>query len=340
MLTIDGSRGEGGGQILRTALALGMCLGRAFHIHHIRARRRKPGLQPQHLTAVRAAATVCGAQVSGDAPGSQDLRFEPGPVQAGEYRFAIGTAGSTSLLFQTLLPALMRADGLSHLVLEGGTHNPLAPTWDFLSQAWLPLINRMGPQVSSRLIRPGFAPQGGGAFEAHIQPARRLQALHLPERGRLRRMSAQVLLSHLPAHIAERELAVIGTAFDIPRADLTWQQDDSAAGPGNAVTLVVESERVTEVFTALGKRGRPAEDVAGDVVQAAREYLEHDVAVARHLADQLILPLALAGQGAFTTLAPSRHMRTNMEVVGLFLDVPMQLEEPAAGRWRFRLGEV
>ncbi|HIP53006.1 MAG TPA: RNA 3'-terminal phosphate cyclase [Chromatiales bacterium] len=340
MLVIDGSQGEGGGQILRSALALSMCLGRPFRIHRIRANRARPGLQPQHLAAVRAAAAISSADVEGDEQGSQTLTFEPGPVKPGEYRFDIGTAGSTSLLFQALLPALMLAPGPTRLRLAGGTHNPLAPTFDFLRQAFLPLIDRMGPGVTYRLLMPGFAPHGGGEVEAEIRPAGRLQPLRLLERGCLQRVMASVLLCHLPAHIAERELAVIGAALDIPSTYLDWRRDDSAAGPGNAVTLRLESEHLCEVFTGLGRRGLPAERVAESVVEAARQYLDHDVAVGKHLADQLILPLALAGVGEFTTLEPTLHTYTHIEVVRQFMGIEVQLEETGPGVWRLRIARA
>lgn len=338
MLSLDGAQGEGGGQILRTALALSMCRGRPFHIHHIRARRRRPGLQPQHLACVRAAATLCNAEVEGAQRDSLELRFTPGPVRAGRYHFAIGTAGSTSLLLQTLLPPLLQAAAPSQLTLEGGTHNPLAPTYDFLAQAYLPLINRMGPGIESRLHRPGFAPEGGGCIEVHVEPVPTLAPLDLPERGRVQRLEALVRLAHLPAHIAERELAVLARALSLPPAARRWQRHDDAAGAGNAIALTVESELVSEVFTALGRRGVPAEQVAGEVVAAAQEYLRHEVAVGRHLADQLLLPLALAGAGRFTTLSPSAHTRTNLAVIDRFLALPRELRPLDAGRWEVRLG--
>lgn len=183
MIKMDGSQGEGGGQILRSALSLSLCTGQAFRIENIRARRKKPGLLHQHLTAVLAARAVGGAEVVGAELGSQTLEFRPGKVRPGRHRFAVGTAGSATLVFQTILPPLMTADGPSFIELEGGTHNPLAPPFDFLTGSFLPLIERMGAAVQGRLERPGFYPAGGGRFEASIEPAGSLGRLELMERG-------------------------------------------------------------------------------------------------------------------------------------------------------------
>ncbi len=185
MITIDGSQGEGGGQVLRTSLGLSLVTGKAFRIEKIRAGREKPGLLRQHLTAVRAAAQVGGAKVSGDEIGSRTLAFEPEQVRGGEYEFAVGTAGSATLVLQTVLPALIVAGGPSRLTLKGGTHNPWSPPFDFLQKAFLPLLERMGAKVTAELIRPGFYPAGGGEFTVEIQPVPggRLQPLDLLERG-------------------------------------------------------------------------------------------------------------------------------------------------------------
>ena len=318
MLQLDGSQGEGGGQILRTALALSMCLGKPFAIHKIRATRAKPGLQPQHLAAVNAAATISAAEVKGAELGSQALSFVPKTVTGGNYQFAIGTAGSTTLLFQTLLPALMQAPHASELILQGGTHNPMAPPFEFLHQAFLPLINQMGPRINARLIRPGYVPAGGGELHIAIQPASHLQPLHIEHRGKLLETRAEVMLSHLPAHIAERELAVIVEALRLPFSSLQTHFDSSAIGPGNCVSIIIKSEMITEVFSALGKRGLPAEQVASEAVREASAYLASNIPVGHYLADQLLLPLALAGQGSFVTVSPSLHTTTNMAVITQF----------------------
>jgi RNA 3'-terminal phosphate cyclase (ATP) len=183
LIRIDGRLGEGGGQILRTSLSLSLVTGKAFRIENIRAGREKPGLLRQHLAAVLAAAEVCGGEVEGAVPGSSCLTFRPGPVRPGQYRFSVGTAGSATLVFQTVLPALMLGSWPSSVEVEGGTHNMAAPPYDFLSRTFVPLVNRMGPNVSLRFERYGFYPAGGGRFSAEIQPAVALKPLHLGERG-------------------------------------------------------------------------------------------------------------------------------------------------------------
>ena len=337
MLKLDGSQGEGGGQILRTSLALSMCLGKAFQIYNIRATRQKPGLQPQHLAAVKAAACIAHADVKGAELGSQALSFEPQTVEGGEYRFAIGTAGSTTLLFQTLLPALMRARHVSRVILEGGTHNPMAPPFEFLNLAFLPLINRMGPTVKARLVRPGYVPAGGGELDISIQPLSRLRPLTILQRGKLRETRAEVLLSHLPAHIAQRELAVIAESLHLPDSCLHTHFDNLAIGPGNCVSVIITAEAITEVFTALGKRGLPAEQVASQVVYEANEYLASEIPVGHYLADQLLLPLALAGSGRFITGTPSLHTTTNMTVIQQFTEKPFILEQVSSTSWSIGL---
>jgi len=333
LLNIDGSQGEGGGQILRSSLALSMCLGKPFQITHIRANRKRPGLQPQHLTAVTSAKIVVDADVEGAQIGSQQLVFIPKQVMPGDYRFPIGTAGSTTLVLQTLLPALMLADKPSNLILEGGTHNPFAPPYNFLAKSFLPLIQRMGPGITTRLERTGFAPRGGGIFHIAIQPVKRLKPLVLTERGKILQQSAEVLLAHLPAHIAQRELKVIAGALDYSPDQLHSHLDELAYGPGNIVSIYVQSESVTEVFSAFGERGLPAEQVAEKVVNDVRHYLQSNVAVGKNLADQLLIPLALAGQGAFLTQKPSLHTITNMAVIKQFMKVEFKTRQINPDAW-------
>ena len=338
MLTIDGSLGEGGGQILRSALALSVCLGRPFRIVNIRARRPKPGLRPQHLAAVRAAAEISGARVEGATLGAQTLTFEPGDVEAGTHRFAIGTAGSTMLVLQTVLPALLTAGRASELRLEGGTHNPRAPTFECLASAYLPLIGRMGPRIAIELERAGFEPVGGGVVHVRIEPAPRLVPLHLETRGELLRVAAEVLLSSLPTHIAEREVVTLAAELDIGAASVRVREIEDSPGRGNVVSVFVESEHVTEVFAEFGRRGVPAERVAQHAARAAKQYLAGDVPVGVHLADQLLLPLALAGGGSFVTLPPSAHTRTNLDVIEAFLPVAIRCAPiDESGRWKIEI---
>lgn len=339
MITIDGSHGEGGGQILRTSLALSLVTGRPFRMERIRARRERPGLLRQHLTAVEAARAIGCAEVEGAALNSQTLEFEPGPLTPGNYHFAVGTAGSATLVLQTVLPPLLIASGPSILTLEGGTHNPMAPPFDFLAKCFVPLLHRMGTPVELELVRPGFYPAGGGQFHARIKPGVRMAKLDLLERGPIRQRQARVLISRLPEHVAERELAVL-------RSELKWQNDEytvetisHSVGPGNAILMAMEADHVTEIVAAIGERGRRAEEVAMSAIKAARAWLDAGVPVDEHLADQLLIPMALAGGGAFRTTRPSLHTTTNAEVIQHFLPIPIRIEQESEIVWRIDVGK-
>lgn len=336
-LTIDGAMGEGGGQILRTALALSLCLGMPFRIINIRSARKKPGLQPQHLAAVTAAAAISSAETTGATRGSGELLFVPQAVQPGHYEYATGTAGSATLVLQTILPALLTAGRPSHLELSGGTHNPLAPSFDFIQHAFLPLINRMGPVVTARLLKPGFYPAGGGIIHVDIVPVPQLKPLHLPERGSIVDQTACAMVSHLPLQIAHRELHVIGTELGLRAEDLQAREVTTAQGPGNVVTVTIRSRHITEVFTGFGMRGVRAETVASRLAAHVRRYLAAEVPVGEHLADQLLLPLALSGGGSYLTLQPSRHTTTNIAVLQQFLKLPIDCTQLGPDRWRLAL---
>ena len=334
MLTIDGDMGEGGGQILRTALTLSLCFGRAFRIVHIRKRRKKPGLRPQHLVAVEAAAAISRADVHGAGRGAQEIVFSPHQLTPGNYRFDIGTAGSTSLVLQTLLPALLTAPAPSHLTLLGGTHNPLAPTFEFLDYVYLPLLRRMGARVTARLDRAGFYPVGGGSMTVEIEPVAQLQPLTLLERGKIQSLTAHALLAHLPEHIAQRELQVLQTELQLDRSKLHTHLLDNAQGQGNALLLVIESEHCNEVISGFGRRGLRAEKVAQQVVDDVRRYLDAAVPVGQHLADQLILLLVLAGGGSYRTMEPDSHTRTNIDAISAFTEADIRCEREDSKRWR------
>jgi RNA 3'-terminal phosphate cyclase (ATP) len=340
MITIDGSFGEGGGQILRTALGLSLFTGQPFRIEKIRAGRRNPGLLRQHLTAVKAAARIGQAEAHGVNIGSTQLTFAPNRVAHGDYHFAVGTAGSATLVLQTVLPALIVGDDQNqqtHLTLEGGTHNPFAPPFDFLAKAFLPLLGRMGARIEARLERYGFYPAGGGRFEIVITPVKKLEPIELNERGKILDRRATALVAHLPRNIAERELGVVHKKLSWPWEWMEAESITNSPGPGNVITLEIESEHVTEIFTGFGERGVAAEAVADQAVVAARRYLASDVAVGEHLADQLLLPMALALGGSFTTVPPSRHTTTNIEIIRKFLDVEIGAEQITNRSWRIGL---
>lgn len=326
MIELDGALGEGGGQILRTSLTLAMITGQPFRIRRIRANRSKPGLMRQHLVAVQAASQVCGAEVSGAALGSQDLEFMPGTLQGGDYRFAIGSAGSCTLVLQTVLPALLKAATPSTLRVCGGTHNPMAPPVQFLQRAWCPRIAEMGAQVELTLERFGFYPAGGGEVTATVQPCAQLAPRTWMTRGERRHAYAESFTAGIPARVAQRELECVGQGMNWGEDQLFARHLPDNHGPGNALMLTLDYEHVTEVFTAFGEKSVTAENVARKVVGEARRYLASGAAVAEYLGDQLMLPLALAGGGGFTVEEASLHARTNAEVIEQFLPVRFRFD--------------
>lgn len=330
LVVIDGSQGEGGGQILRTSLSLSILTGTPVRIENVRAGRQKPGLLRQHLAAVRGAAAVGDAEVEGAALGSRELTFRPRGLRPGNHHFAVGSAGSASLVLQTVLPPLLGAGAPSRLTLEGGTHNPMAPPWDFLERTFLPLLGRMGARLQATLVRHGFYPAGGGLFHVEIAPCKELRPLHLLERGTVRALRARAILAHLPRSVGEREIATVRRKLEIPE-DAAEIREVPSPGPGNALVIDVASDELTEVFTGFGARGVTSERVATGAVEEARDYLASGVPVGPHLADQLLLPMAIAGGGSFRTQAPTPHTSTNVEVIRRFLDVPISVE-PGEGR--------
>lgn len=337
MLSIDGSYGEGGGQIIRTSLALSLITGKPFRVYNVRARRDKPGLQRQHLTAVTAAAAIGTAKADGAHVGSKEFSFEPGAIQPGEYKFSIGTAGSTMLVLQAVLPPLMLADAPSLLIFEGGTHNVKAPPFEFIRKCFLPLVNKTGPTVTVELQRYGFYPPGGGRFNVYIEPAPQLSRLDLTERGALLSEHARALCVNVPSHIGERELAVASEQLGYMPDQLDLEVSNNAISGGNVFTISIESEHLTEVFTGIGERGVRAEQLAARVVREARAYLDSGAPVGEHLADQLLIPMALAGGGSFTTLTPTPHTTTNIEVVKKFLPVEITTTQLTEEVWKIEV---
>jgi RNA 3'-terminal phosphate cyclase (ATP) len=338
MITIDGSYGEGGGQVLRTSLALAAITGQTVRVQRIRAGRRKPGLAPQHLTGVRAVARVCNAQVEGDKLKSQELTFVPGSVrQTGTFTFDVaqaakgGSAGAVSLIFQTVLLPLAQAAGASQLTLRGGTHVSWSPPFDYLKRVYLPALARMGLQAKVNIVKWGWYPIGGGEVQAWIEGQGAKGALggvDLRERGRLLRVRGISASSNLPKHIRTRQE---GAALQALRANGLNARidvvDAPSRGQGTVVFLWAEFEKVVAGFTSLGERGKPAERVAEEAVDALLAYLHGDAALDRHLADQLVLPMALAGSPSqFTTETVTQHLLTNAWVVNQFLPGRVRVE--------------
>ena len=317
MIIIDGSEGEGGGQILRNACALSLITGQPFRITNIRGKREKPGLMRQHLMAVTAACTIGSASCDGLDLGSTEIEFRPGAIRGGEYRFAVGSAGSTGLVLQTVLIPLLAADAPSRLVLEGGTHNMAAPPFDFIERCFLPVLERMGATVGVRLVRHGFFPRGGGVVEVEIVPAR-LRAIECVDRGALVAVSATALFAGLPRGIAERELRAARPLLDWPEAAFAVRELPEERGPGNALMLEARFEQATEIVTGFGKLGLTAESLAKTAAQRMAGYLRVGAFAGPYLADQLLLPFALAGEGAFTTVKPSQHSLTAAAIIERF----------------------
>jgi RNA 3'-terminal phosphate cyclase (ATP) len=336
MITIDGSQGEGGGQIVRSSLALSLVTGRPFTIENVRLGRKKPGLLRQHLTAVRAAKEISDATAEGAELGSKRFVFEPGKVKAGEYRFSVGSAGSTTLVFQTVLPALMLAEGTSNIEVLGGTHNPFAPPFDFLTKVYLPVLRKLGPIVEPGECRPGFYPAGGGSFRIRVVGCQNLTSLKLSGRGKLVRREVRAMVASLPKHIGERECKLIARKTDWDAKCFICEEVRGSSGPGNLVMIELEFEHVVELFVAFGEVGKKAERVANEVLQEARKYLATDVPVGPYLADQLLLPMGIAAhQGhpcAYRTTPLTPHAKTHIDVLHRFLNIEIHVEEQGDSR--------
>ena len=324
MVVLDGSEGEGGGQILRTSLSLSMATGKPFRIGRIRARRSKPGLMRQHLTAVQASAKICSAAVEGDTIGSMELTFRPGVVKPGEYSFSVGTAGSTTLVFQTLMPALILAGKPFALDLEGGTHNSASPCLDFLERVYLPCLRQMGVESRVKTERRGFYPAGGGRWRVEVTPPKNLLRLEILDRGEFHSLRGKVLWAKIPDSVPARESAFLKARLNLKDEDLVIEEADDSIGPGNVVLAEIRYENISEIVTAFGEYGISSEAVINTVVKESREYQKSGAPVGTHLADQLLLPMALGAGGKFRTMPLTLHSRTNIETIGKFLSRPIE----------------
>lgn len=331
MITIDGSEGEGGGQMLRYSAALSLLTGEPFTIRNIRANRTEPGLMRQHVTSLEAACAVGGADCSGLAVGAQEVTFRPGRVVPGDYRFAVGTAGSTGLVLQTVLVPLLLADKPSRLVIEGGTHAMAAPPFEFLQKTLSPVLERMGPKVSLTLERHGFFPRGGGRIVVEIEPAP-LRPVECVDRGAFQKGKVEALVAGIPFDIADRELKAARKVL------AAWPDDAFAPlmlpadyGPGNALLITAEFEQVTEVVSGFGKLGVPAERLAKTAAKRMQGYLGSSAYAGPYLQDQLVLPFAVAGGGAFSTVKLSQHTCTAMDLIERFTGRSFEVSETGDG---------
>ena len=285
----------------------------------------------QHLAAVRAAVEIGEATVNGDEIGSTSLTFCPTAIRPGRYKFAVGTAGSATLVLQTVLPALMIADAPSELELEGGTHNPWAPPYDFLAQAYFPLIKRMGPIMTAGLVQHGFYPAGGGRFSVAIEPAKVLAGFELLDRGEILQRNVTALVANLSPRIGQREIDVAAEKLGWPPTSFHLDTTISSTGPGNVLLVELQAEHVREVFVGFGRLGVTAEHVALDVVNEVRAYLASSAPVGPYLADQLLLPMGIAAwqsgsASSFRTVHLTRHSTTHIDLLRAFLEIPIDVE--------------
>lgn len=333
MITIDGSKGEGGGQVLRSALTLSATTGQPFRIENIRAKRAKPGLMRQHLTCVEAASTICGGHAEGAEIGSSQLTFTPGELRSGNYEFSIGTAGSTGLVFQTVFPALLTCEEASNLRLKGGTHNPASPSYEAITESYLSALASADIRADVEIISRGFYPAGGGEWRATVHPSDRTKAISLTDRGALVSISAEAMVSNLPGDIAKRELAVLQRRLELPD-DALHLRTYQTPGPGNCALVRLRFEKAQEIFVGFGEMGVSAEKVGERLAETVKRFLKSDAAVGHYLADQLLVPMALGAGGEFTMLRPSRHFETNAEIIKRFLDIDITYDGDDAGVWR------
>jgi len=325
LLIIDGSYGEGGGQILRSALTLSILLEKPFRIHNIRVGRSKPGLQRQHLTAVQACQELSKAEVNGAELGSSEIEFHPKQIQHGNLKFDTGTAASTVLIFQGLALPLAFGSSSTNLEIVGGTNNPLAPSTLYLQQVFLPTVKRMGFDASLRVEKYGWYPKGGGLLSANITPIKRLNSINILNRGNLTKLYGIALISNLPKHIAEREKKqCLKRLFDFnPDLEKNTKVEILEApsiGQGTELFLQAEYENTISGFVSLGEIGKPAEKLADEVCRDFINFHESGATVEPHLADQILLYLALAeGKSEFITSKISNHLLTNTWLIHQFI---------------------
>jgi RNA 3'-terminal phosphate cyclase (ATP) len=328
IVSIDGSTGEGGGQILRTSLALSCITGKSLHIENIRAARRNPGLAKQHLSCVYATCQICNGTCHGAAQRSKVLDFHPGLVQSGDFCFDIGSAGSASLVIQTLLPALFLADKPSTVTVTGGTHNPLAPPFDFLSETFLPAIATAGFHSNCKLVKHGFFPAGGGKIIFNVHPRRKNihKTINFCEPTNKPQISACIYTAKLPENIAQKQhKLLLQSKLDFKNIEHIEVTDSD--GPGNCVMIRLCNNRYTTVFTAFGMRAKPSHKVISEVVNLAKDFLVSGAAVDRFLADQLLIYMAISKAGCYTTNELTAHLTTNMEIITKFLDVDFHVDK-------------
>ncbi|MEW6003201.1 MAG: RNA 3'-terminal phosphate cyclase [Nitrospirota bacterium] len=328
MIELDGSFGEGGGQVLRTALGLSCLLNKSFHIFNIRKKRKKPGLMPQHLMGIRASKLISGANVSGDSEGSQELFFEPVEVKSGDYFFDIGTAGSTSLLLQAILPPLVFAKGRSFITLKGGTHVPFSPPFHYISEVFIPTLEKIGIMLETRIENYGFYPRGGGKISVDVNPSGGVIGINFLERGGIKRIKGTSGVGNLPLHIAERQR---DAALRILATEELFAEIETlsvpASGHGTFIFLKIEADDCIAGFSSLGERGKRAELVGEEAARNFLNYYLSSACLDQHMADQIVLYLAVAeGESSFTTSQITSHLLTNLWAIGKFTDIKYEMK--------------
>lgn len=333
MLEINGSYGEGGGQILRSSLALSMITQTPFRLHSIRAGRKVPGLRKQHVTCVKAAAEICNAQVTGVQLGSSEVTFVPGDVTPGEYRFATGSAGSAMLVFQTIFPALMTEKEKTTVTIQGGTHNLMAPPFEFIRDSFLGFLASHGVKCTAELHRYGYYPAGGGEVTFSVLPSE-VKPFFVDGSGEIESLSAISYIIRKPRTVMDEQLEEIA---EVLPGSYCEGIISPAVGPGNHVAVSVKREDHVQVFTGFGKRNRSHTITARVVAQRAKQFLESGCFCDSHLADQLLIPLYLAGSGSFTCPEPTLHTTTNAKVIEWFTGVRIAIDQVDDAVWKISL---
>lgn len=338
ILHIDGSFGEGGGQIIRTALALSMITGTPIHITNIRAGRKKSGLMRQHLVCVQASQQICHASVQGAELGSQELHFSPQSIMAGKYEFNIGSAGSTNLVLQTILPALLTVEQPSEITLTGGTHNPFAPSSDFIQHAFIPALAKMDIHLDYRLLQAGFAPVGGGKITVNIQPLNEQSPILFQQidKGKLYHIDIIANELNLDIDILKREIDSCKQYLikkQIPHDKINTQfRTLKGIGEGNNCFAIVKfmdknQQIYQDVLDLLGEKKVSAESIGKRLGGLIARLVNHGGCFDEYLTDQLLLPMALTGGGSFTSRFISEHTRTQAVMIEKFLPVTVSFEQ-------------
>ena len=326
MITIDGSSGEGGGQVLRTTLALSVLTRQAVHITNIRAGRKKPGLRPQHLKSVDAAAAISKAEVEGAVLNSNQVLFKPKEIRSGRYKFDIGTAGSTSLVFQTIYLPLAQSSSASSIIVTGGTHVLWSPCFHYLQLQWLKYLREMGFDILLILDQAGFYPQGNGRISTVVRRTATIHPLNILHRGKLVRISGISAVANLGIDIAKRQKKralkrLINGAYNIDPSMIKIKLNRMPSRTkGTFIILLAEFENCQACYFSLGKKGKPAEQVAEEAVDQLESFIETNATVDQYLADQILLPMSVAkGNSEFITNQVTQHLTTNAQIIMNFL---------------------